>query len=114
MHRITAATHQIADGEGWSAVTIRRLAKGIEYGQPALYSHFENRDAIVAALAVKGFVELTSRLNEVRSKARSDRPALRDVAAAYLNFAGEQGAIYEAMFSVPSSLRFSDPETSRS
>ena len=32
-------------------------------------------------------------------------------AAAYLDFALEQGALYEAMFALPNSLRFSDPET---
>ena len=39
-------------------MTIRRLADEIEYSQPVLYSHFENRDAIVAAVAVEGFLEL--------------------------------------------------------
>jgi AcrR family transcriptional regulator len=31
-------------------VTTRRLADRIEYSQPALYSHFEGKDAIVSAV----------------------------------------------------------------
>ena len=65
--RITAAARAIAEGEGWSAVTIRRLAGEIEYSQPVLYSHFENRDAIVTAVAITGFRELTSALGQVAS-----------------------------------------------
>ncbi len=53
--RIIAAARLIAAGEGWSTVTIRRLAEEVEYSQPVLYSHFENRDAIVAAVATEGF-----------------------------------------------------------
>ena len=42
--RIVAAARVIAEREGWDAVTIRRLAEEIEYSQPVLYSHFENRE----------------------------------------------------------------------
>jgi len=53
--RIISAARVIAEKEGWDAVTIRRLAKEIEYSQPVLYSHFASRDAIVEAVAVEGF-----------------------------------------------------------
>ena len=78
--RIVAAARGIAESEGWEAVTIRRLAKEIEYSQPVLYSHFENRDAIVAAVAVEGFEELTAVLRAAVDGANSRRDALRDVA----------------------------------
>src|SRR5215831_12249345 len=70
-HRIIAAARVIAEREGWDAVTIRRLADEIEYSQPVLYSHFENRDAIVAAVAVEGFREITVALREAARE--SDR-----------------------------------------
>ena len=65
--RIIAAARGIAEREGWDAVTIRRLAEEIEYSQPVLYSHFENKDAIVAAVAVEGFQEITVALREAAS-----------------------------------------------
>ncbi len=61
--RIVTAAREIAEREGWSAVTIRRLAEEIEYSQPVLYSHFENWDAIVTAVAVLGFSELANALS---------------------------------------------------
>lgn len=109
--RITAAARLIAAGEGWSAVTIRRLAEEIEYSQPVLYSHFENRDAIVAAVAVEGFQELAAALRHAAHGSTDRRNAIQTVAAAYLAFASEHRALYEAMFTLPTSLRFAEANT---
>lgn len=109
--RITAAARLIAAREGWSAVTIRRLAEEIEYSQPVLYSHFENREAIVAAVAVEGFGELARALQQAAHESSDRRDALRNVAMAYLAFASEHPALYEAMFTMPTGLRFAEADT---
>ena len=44
---IVTAARELAEAEGWDAVTTRRLAAEIEYSQPVLYSHFANMQAIV-------------------------------------------------------------------
>jgi len=110
-HRIVAAARVIAEHEGWDAVTIRRLADEIEYSQPVLYSHFENRDAIVAAVAVEGFKELAVALREAASGSTGRRNALKNVAMAYLAFALSRPALYEAMFVLPTNLRFAEAGT---
>ena len=110
-HRIVAAARVIAEREGWDAVTIRRLADEIEYSEPVLYSHFENRDAIVAAVAVEGFKEITVALREAASESTGRRNALKNVAMAYLAFALSRPALYEAMFILPTNLRFAEAET---
>ena len=109
--RIIAAARAIAEHEGWDAVTIRRLAEEIEYSQPVLYSHFENRDAIVAAVAVEGFKELTVVLREAARGSTGQRNALENVAMAYVSFAFRRPALYEAMFILPTDLRFAEAET---
>jgi AcrR family transcriptional regulator len=109
--RIIAAARQIAEREGWSAVTVRRLADEIEYSQPVLYAHFANKEAIVEAVAVEGFREFTERMREAAARGATDRAALARVAAAYLNFAAQNAALYEAMFTLPTGLRFAQPET---
>jgi AcrR family transcriptional regulator len=109
--RIVAAARVIAEREGWDAVTIRRLAEDIEYSQPVLYSHFENRDAIVAAVAVEGFKELTATLREAASESTGRRNALKNVAMAYLAFGLGRPALYEAMFVLPTNLRFAEAGT---
>jgi AcrR family transcriptional regulator len=109
--RITASARLVAEREGWGAVTIRRLADEIEYSQPVIYAHFENKEAIVAAIAIEGFVELTSKLREAAARGSTDRGALENVATTYLAFAFRHAALYEAMFTLPTGLRFAEVET---
>jgi AcrR family transcriptional regulator len=109
--RIIAAARAIAEREGWDAVTIRRLAEEIEYSQPVLYSHFENRCAIVAAVAIQGFEELAVALRKAAHGSTGQRNALEKVATAYLGFASRRPALYEAMFVLPTELRFGEADT---
>jgi AcrR family transcriptional regulator len=109
--RIVEAARAIAEREGWDAVTIRRLADEIEYSQPVLYSHFENRDAIVSAVAIEGFKEINVALREAAPGSTGERNALENVAMAYLGFASRCPALYEAMFVLPTDLRFGEAET---
>lgn len=109
--RITAAARRIAQDEGWGAVTIRRLAEEIEYSQPVLYSHFENREAIVAAVAVEGFRELALALRQAAQGSTDPSNARLAAARAYLTFASGQPALYEAMFTMPTGLRFAQADT---
>jgi AcrR family transcriptional regulator len=109
--RIVAAAAAIAEEEGWDAVTIRRLAEAIEYSQPVLYSHFENRDAIVAAVAIEGFRDLAAVLRAAAAAGATASDRLANVAAAYLDFAGARPALYRAMFVLPTGLRFAEEDT---
>lgn len=110
-HRIVATARLIAEREGWEAVTIRRLAREIEYSQPVLYGHFKNRDAIVTAVALDGFRNLTNGLRQAGRKSTERGGAPEEVAKAYLAFAQDHPALYEAMFTLPTSLRFAEAGT---
>ena len=108
--RIMDAARRIASAEGWSAVTIRRLAGEIEYSQPVIYGHFRNRDAIVGGVAVDGFGELATVLRAAGASARNAQEALENAALAYVDFAFDRAAIYEAMLVLPSALPFAQAE----
>lgn len=105
---IITAARELAETEGWEAVTTRRLAERVEYSQPVLYSHFNGKDAIVSAVALDGFSELAAHLRRARQAAPE---ALRAVGRAYLEFATERPALYEAMFVLPTDLKFASAET---
>jgi AcrR family transcriptional regulator len=109
--RIVATARAIAEREGWSAVTVRRLADEIEYSQPILYSHFKSRDAIVGAVAVEGFREFAAALRTAARGTTGRRNALKNVAMAYLDFALSRPALYDAMFILPTDLRFAEART---
>ncbi|MDX6279110.1 MAG: hypothetical protein QOH03_181 [Kribbellaceae bacterium] len=95
---IVAAARELAEAEGWEAVTTRKLADKVEYSQPVLYSHFKNMDAIAAAVALEGIEELGALLSKATG--------LRGLADAYLSFAAEHPAVYQAMFVRPTELTF--------
>lgn len=88
-------------------MTTRRLSQQIEYSQPVLYSHFRNRTAIVTAVAETGFAELTEAVRRSADASRSDPSArISAIATAYLNFADDHPAVYEAMFDLPTDIDF--------
>ena len=108
---IITAARELAEAEGWDAVTTRRLAERIEYSQPVLYSHFDGKEAIVRAVALQGFDELTDRLRRARLGADGSEQGLLAVCRAYLDFAVTQPALYQAMFVMPTDVKFASEET---
>ena len=90
----------VAEAEGWPAVTMRRIAAEIGVTQPVLYSAFPGgRQALVDAVAVAGFAAIAAAL-----EAADPEPMAR--MRAYLEFAATRPHVYEAMFSLPSGLQF--------
>ena len=108
---IVDTARQVAEAEGWDAVTTRRLSTEIEYSQPVLYKHFSGMDRVAAAVAVDGFAELGRLLHAARTEAKTPNDALTRIARAYLDFARDNPAVYDAMFTGRTTLRFAEPDT---
>ncbi|WP_329128979.1 TetR/AcrR family transcriptional regulator [Streptomyces sp. NBC_01476] len=108
---ITATARTLAESEGWDAVTTRRLSAAIEYSQPVLYKHFGSMEDIVEAVAVEGFGELAETLRAARLGSATPADELGRVAAAFSGFAAENPALYDAMFTRPTHLRFGAEDT---
>jgi AcrR family transcriptional regulator len=108
--QIIGAARRIAELEGWSNVTVRRLSDEISYSQPVLYAHFGSREGILTAVAIEGFQELGLALQKARKRAKRGN-AVESVAAAYLEFAASSPALYEVMFSLNLTVPFGDADT---
>src|SRR5215470_4216746 len=93
------AARNLAESEGWAAVTMRRLAGELGATQPVLYSAFASRQALIDAVALNGFGDLAEALEAVDAS-----PIAR--MRAYLDFAAAHPRVYEAMFSMPTDLPF--------
>ncbi|MGO4614879.1 TetR/AcrR family transcriptional regulator [Nocardia sp. 2YAB30] len=104
--RIIDTARDLAEKQGWEAVTVRRLAERIEYSQPVLYSHFAGKSAIVAAVAEQGFADLSAVLRQAHAAAADVVDALARVARAYQDFAAANPALYDAMFLMSTDLTF--------
>lgn len=107
---IVTAARELAEAEGWDAVTTRRLAAEVEYSQPVLYSHFKGKDAIMAAVAIQGFDELAAELRTARAEASTPGEALTAVGRAYADFSERRPALYDVMFTHIVDLPFATPE----
>src|SRR6476660_5267891 len=94
--QIVSAARRIAELEGWSNVTVRRLSDEISYSQPVLYAHFPSREGILAAVAIEGFQEIGLVLEQARKRVPGGNP-VESVAAAYLEFAASSPSLYEVM-----------------
>lgn len=89
---------EIVVTEGWPSFSIRKVADAIEYSVPVIYSHFENKEAILLEFNKKGFQLLVDTLTT--AKARTTQPAdqIRAMGKAYWNFAFANAEYYQLMF----------------
>ncbi|MFL1426425.1 MULTISPECIES: TetR/AcrR family transcriptional regulator [unclassified Nocardiopsis] len=108
---IVATARDIAERQGWDAVTTRRLAERIEYSQPVLYSHFRGKREIIGAVALQGAAEMAVALRAATSAADGPRARVTALARTYLAFAADNSAVYDAMFELDGGLAFADADT---
>jgi AcrR family transcriptional regulator len=108
---IVATAREIAERQGWDAVTTRRLAERIEYSQPVLYSHFRGKREIIGAVAVEGAAELAAALRSAVSAVPGPRDRVAALARAYLDFAARNPAVYDALFRLDGGLAFAREDT---
>ena len=102
--QILHAARDLAESDGWEAVTMRRLAGELGVTQPVLYSAFPSRQALIDAVVLSSFGDLAAALTAVDAS-----PIAR--MRAYLDFAAAHPRLYEAMFSLPSGLVFAADDT---
>jgi AcrR family transcriptional regulator len=101
--QVIRAARELAESDGWAAVTMRRLAGQLGVTQPVLYSAVASRQALIDAVALSGFDDLAATL-----EAADAWPMAR--MRAYLDFAAAHPRTYEAMFLLPSGLPFGTGE----
>ena len=86
--------------EGIEALTMRNLAKKIDYSLPIIYRHFRNKEDIVGTLAQSGYASLNTMIQETLEKHTEDSYEVRmeEVTSAFVQFAQTQPALYQLMF----------------
>ena len=104
--QIVSTARRIAELEGWSNVTVRRLSDEISYSQPVLSVILEAAKGS-HAVAIEGLQEIGVALEKARKRVKRGG-TVESVAAAYLEFAASSPAMYEVMFSLSLSVPFDD------
>lgn len=84
--------------EGWQSFSIRKVADAIEYSVPVIYSHFENKDAILLEFNRKGFRLLAETMHQAKTGQSDPAAEIDAMAHAYWDFAFANHQYYQLMF----------------
>jgi AcrR family transcriptional regulator len=103
--KILEVSRQIVVNEGIAALTIRRVAKEVEYSPGALYLYFANREAIVAELGKQGLGLLLGYLR-TSEKIADPSARLKALAKDYIRFAAENPETYQLVFMLNQAVTF--------
>lgn len=95
---ILDSARQVVIEEGYSGLSMRRIAREIGYSATSIYLHFENKDALLHALIEEGMDRLYGTLRRASNRAAKPREKVRAVCAAYANFGVRNPEYYEIMF----------------
>lgn len=95
--RLVSAASKLLDSGGQAAVTLRAVAEQVGVSHNAPYWHFRDRSALLAAVAERDFVQL-HRAFEKQGESRDAEAALRNAAAALIDYAIHHKARYRLLF----------------
>lgn len=95
---ILGAAWEMVVTEGWASFSIRKVADAIEYSVPVIYSHFENKDAILLEFNRKGFQLLADHLAVAKEGQVHPADQIRAMGRAYWKFAFANKEYYQLMF----------------
>lgn len=95
---LVSAALAVVEQEGEAAVSLRDLAQSLGVSRAAPYRHFDDRDALLAAVAAKGFEALNLRYAAALETAGDGRIRLEAACRAFFAFAYEKPGLYRLMF----------------
>lgn len=95
---LAAAADLLEETGNEDAVSLRALAKRIGITAPAIYGHFVDRDAILAAVVELVFADLFSALVAAAERYEEPVDRLRAICLAYLDFARSQPGRFRVLF----------------
>jgi AcrR family transcriptional regulator len=94
---LVRAAMELLDESGETALSLRAVARSAGVSPAAPYRHYENREALVSAVAAVGYRDLAERLAAAHPSP-STPEQLANVATAYVQFALDRPALFRIMF----------------
>jgi AcrR family transcriptional regulator len=96
--KILKAARELLVKRGYEAVTMREIAKRIEYSATALYKHFADKDALVRELCREDFAAFAQRFLQNVQAGGDPVDRFARAGLVYLGFAEEYPEHYRLMF----------------
>jgi AcrR family transcriptional regulator len=88
----------LLEQEGPSGLSLRQLARRLGVTPGAPYRHFEDKDALLAALAAEGYRTLRAEMLRDADAAPNAEERLKKAGTGYLRFATGQPELFRLMF----------------
>src|SRR5580692_7725895 len=95
---LIAAAMAAVEQDGPDAVSLRDLAQSLGVSRAAPYRHFEDRDALLAAVAARGFEDLNAEYEAALATPGDGTDKLRAAGRAFFGFARRRPGLYRLMF----------------
>ena len=99
--QILDAARELFAERGYEHVTMREIAKRIEYSATALYGHFEDKETLVRELCRRDFADFAQRFLQAVVGSKSPVESVCRAGLVYLSFAEEFPQHYRLMFMSP-------------
>src|SRR5260370_3192907 len=97
---LVAIARDLLEREGMEAISMRRLAQELDVQASSLYYHFDDKSALMRAVAEQGLRELAHVLQRARDEAGSDpRQHIFSLGLAYPTCALSHARAYRLLFS---------------
>jgi AcrR family transcriptional regulator len=97
-NRILEQTRVLLLREGYSAVSMRKIAKAVGCTPTSIYLYFDNKDTLIHALIEEGMEKLHTALEAVSAEETVPRRRFRRICRVYLDFGIGNPEYYEIMF----------------
>jgi AcrR family transcriptional regulator len=94
---VKAAAAEI-ERSGYETLSLRELAASLDVSRGAPYRHFEDRRALLQALATEGFDELAAIYRKAIAAEKNPQARLATSGRAYLAFAADRPQLFRLMF----------------
>jgi len=94
---VNAALKLVEQG-GAEAVSLRDLTQSLGVSRAAPYRHFEGRDALLAAVAARGFEDLNAEYEAALAAPGDGQAILYATAKVFFGFAARRPGLYRLMF----------------
>jgi AcrR family transcriptional regulator len=97
--RLLTAASEIISEKGIKKLTMRSLSSKVGVSRTAPYRHFDNKDALLLAIAEQGFNELTIQYRKIiHDQSLDSFSKLRNIGLAYIEFAINNPGAFRLMF----------------
>jgi len=88
----------LVEATGPAAVNLRDVARRVGVSPPAIYRHFANKEALLAAVAARGFARLVAAVETAQAPDATPIARLHALCRAYVDYAAAHPHLHALMF----------------